>query len=134
MLKTYLARQPIFDGKEELAGYELLYRHGRHVTPHSEGNQNSTEDSILDYIQFGLTRLVGNQPAYIKVKRDFIMNHEQLPPPVQPLVLVLFEDVESDDEFIAAIREGREPNGSVQQVFPAMQTLHRLEQCLLAAS
>jgi 2-hydroxy-4-carboxymuconate semialdehyde hemiacetal dehydrogenase len=35
-----------------------------------------------------------------------------------------------DREFVAAIREGREPNGSVQQVFPAMETLHRLEQCL----
>ncbi|HUF72102.1 MAG TPA: Gfo/Idh/MocA family oxidoreductase [Gammaproteobacteria bacterium] len=35
-----------------------------------------------------------------------------------------------DREFIAAIREGREPNGSVAQVLPAMETLHRLEQCL----
>jgi 2-hydroxy-4-carboxymuconate semialdehyde hemiacetal dehydrogenase len=34
-----------------------------------------------------------------------------------------------DREFIAAIREGREPNGSVTQVLPAMETLHRLEQC-----
>jgi len=35
-----------------------------------------------------------------------------------------------DREFIAAIREGREPNGSVAQVLPAMETLHRLEQVL----
>lgn len=35
-----------------------------------------------------------------------------------------------DREFINAIREGREPNGSVLQVFPAMETLHRLEQYL----
>lgn len=35
-----------------------------------------------------------------------------------------------DREFFAAIKEGREPNGSVAQVFPAMQTLDRLEQCL----
>ena len=35
-----------------------------------------------------------------------------------------------DREFVAAIREGREPNGAVAQVLPAMQTLHRLEQCL----
>jgi 2-hydroxy-4-carboxymuconate semialdehyde hemiacetal dehydrogenase len=35
-----------------------------------------------------------------------------------------------DREFVAAIREGREPNGSVAQVLPAMETLHRLEQCL----
>ncbi|MGD8339860.1 MAG: Gfo/Idh/MocA family oxidoreductase [Gammaproteobacteria bacterium] len=34
-----------------------------------------------------------------------------------------------DREFVAAIAEGREPNSSVAQVLPAMQTLDRLEQC-----
>jgi len=38
-----------------------------------------------------------------------------------------------DREFFSAIEEGREPNSSVAQVMPAMQTLHRLEQCLLSA-
>jgi 2-hydroxy-4-carboxymuconate semialdehyde hemiacetal dehydrogenase len=32
-----------------------------------------------------------------------------------------------DREFVSAIREGRDPNGSVAQVMPAMETLHRLE-------
>ena len=35
-----------------------------------------------------------------------------------------------DREFVAAIREGREPNSSIAQVLPAMETLHRLEQTL----
>ena len=35
-----------------------------------------------------------------------------------------------DREFFAAIREKREPNASVRQVLPAMQTLDRLERCL----
>jgi 2-hydroxy-4-carboxymuconate semialdehyde hemiacetal dehydrogenase len=35
-----------------------------------------------------------------------------------------------DREFFAAIKEGREPNASVKQVFPAMQVLHRLERML----
>jgi len=34
-----------------------------------------------------------------------------------------------DREFIAAIKEKREPNASVQQVLPAMQTLDKLEKC-----
>lgn len=37
-----------------------------------------------------------------------------------------------DREFIAAIQEGREPNSSVAQCLPAMETLHQLEQCLEA--
>ena len=35
-----------------------------------------------------------------------------------------------DREFFAAIREGREPNGSVAQVLPCYRTLHLLEQQL----
>ncbi len=35
-----------------------------------------------------------------------------------------------DREFFAAIREGREPNGSVAQVLPCYRTLHGLEQQL----
>jgi len=35
-----------------------------------------------------------------------------------------------DREFISAIREKREPNASVRQVLPAMQTLDRLEKSL----
>jgi 2-hydroxy-4-carboxymuconate semialdehyde hemiacetal dehydrogenase len=37
-----------------------------------------------------------------------------------------------DREFFAAIREGREPNASVAQVLPAMQTLGKLEEMLSA--
>ena len=37
-----------------------------------------------------------------------------------------------DREFIAAIREQREPNSSVAQVLPAMQTLDRIERTLEA--
>lgn len=35
-----------------------------------------------------------------------------------------------DREFVSAIREGREPNGSVAQCLPAMETLDRIEQVL----
>lgn len=35
-----------------------------------------------------------------------------------------------DREFFSAIREGREPNGSVAQVLPAMETLDRIERSL----
>jgi len=37
-----------------------------------------------------------------------------------------------DREFFAAIREGREPNGSVAQVMPCYQVLHQLEMQLSA--
>jgi 2-hydroxy-4-carboxymuconate semialdehyde hemiacetal dehydrogenase len=35
-----------------------------------------------------------------------------------------------DREFVAAIREKREPQSSVAKVLPAMEVLDRLEKCL----
>lgn len=47
-------------------------------------------------------------------------------------VAVSMDGVElADREFFAAIAEGREPNASVQQCLSAMQTLDRLERCLI---
>ncbi|WP_054340690.1 Gfo/Idh/MocA family oxidoreductase [Neptunomonas antarctica] len=49
-------------------------------------------------------------------------------------VAVSFNGIELQDrEFFAAISEGREPNSSLSQCYPAMETLDRLEQCLNAA-
>ncbi|WP_019621383.1 Gfo/Idh/MocA family oxidoreductase [Amphritea japonica] len=49
-------------------------------------------------------------------------------------VAVSFNGIELQDrEFFAAIREGREPNSSLAQCYPAMETLDRLEQCLNTA-
>jgi 2-hydroxy-4-carboxymuconate semialdehyde hemiacetal dehydrogenase len=46
-------------------------------------------------------------------------------------VAVAMNGIELQDrEFFAAIREGREPNASVAQCLPAMQTLDRLEKTL----
>ena len=46
-------------------------------------------------------------------------------------VAVSMDGIELQDrEFISAIKEGREPNSSVAQVMPAMETLDRLEKVL----
>ncbi|HTY92257.1 MAG TPA: Gfo/Idh/MocA family oxidoreductase [Steroidobacteraceae bacterium] len=59
--------------------------------------------------------LDGNQKAIDVSKVDVSMNGIEL----------------QDREFFSAIREGREPNASVQQVLPAMMTLDTLERDLL---
>ena len=46
-------------------------------------------------------------------------------------VAVSMDGIEVQDrEFVDAVRDGREPNASVAQCLPAMQTLDRLARCL----
>ena len=71
-------------------------------------------------------RYIGDSGTYIARYDDLVDGKEQKIDVSQ--VDVSMNGIELQDrEFFAAIREGREPNGSVRQVLPAYETLHRLE-------
>ena len=99
----YLSRQPIFDVDEQLLGYELLYRDDQGEATAIAAQQATSEVFINSYIEIGLSKLVGQHQAFINVSRDFLINHDKLPPPSQQLVLEIMENVGIDDEITAAI-------------------------------
>jgi 2-hydroxy-4-carboxymuconate semialdehyde hemiacetal dehydrogenase len=74
-------------------------------------------------------RYICDNGTYIARYDDLVDGKEQ---PIDLSGVAISNDgIELQDrEFVAAIREGREPNASVAQCLPAMQTLDRLEQSL----
>lgn len=77
-------------------------------------------------------RYICDQGTYIARYDDLVDGHENKID--LSGVAVSNNGIELQDrEFIAAIREGREPNASVTQCLPAMETLNRLELCLQQA-
>jgi 2-hydroxy-4-carboxymuconate semialdehyde hemiacetal dehydrogenase len=74
-------------------------------------------------------RYICDNGTYIARYDDLVDGKEQ---PIDLRGVAISNDgIELQDrEFVAAIREGREPNASVAQCLPAMQTLDRLEQSL----
>lgn len=76
-------------------------------------------------------RYIGDTGTYIARYDDLVDGKEQ--PIDVSSVDVSMNGIELQDrEFIAAIREGREPNSSVAQVLPCYKVLHDLEQQLQA--
>ena len=76
-------------------------------------------------------RYICDNGTYIARYDDLMTGRDQ--PIDVSAVDVSMNGVELQDrEFIAAVREGREPNASVAQVLPCYRTLHQLEQALLA--
>jgi 2-hydroxy-4-carboxymuconate semialdehyde hemiacetal dehydrogenase len=74
-------------------------------------------------------RYICDNGTYIARYDDLVDGREQ--PIDVSQVDVSMDGIELQDrEFFAAIAEGREPNASVQQCLPAMQTLDRLERSL----
>jgi 2-hydroxy-4-carboxymuconate semialdehyde hemiacetal dehydrogenase len=74
-------------------------------------------------------RYIGDTATYIARYDDLFNGKEEKLDVSQ--VAVSMNGIELQDrEFLAAIREGREPNASVAQVLPCYQVLHDLEQQL----
>jgi len=75
-------------------------------------------------------RYICDNGTYI-ARYDDLLDGNQKPIDVSTVDVSMNGIELQDREFFSAIREGREPNSSVQQVLPAMRTLDRIEQDLL---
>ncbi|MFE9097277.1 Gfo/Idh/MocA family oxidoreductase [Streptomyces sp. NPDC007264] len=78
-------------------------------------------------------RYIGDTGTYIARYDDLVTGKDE---PIDVSgVDVSMDGIELQDrEFVAAIREGREPNASIAQVLPCYRTLAALEEQLAAAS
>jgi len=76
-------------------------------------------------------RYIGDTGTYI-ARYDDLVNGKEEKIDVSKVDVSMNGIELQDREFFAAIREGREPNGSVAQVLPCYQVLHKLEQQLNA--
>src|SRR5688572_3208930 len=76
-------------------------------------------------------RYIGDTGTYI-ARYDDLFNGKDEQIDVSKVAVSMNGIELQDREFYAAIRDGREPNGSVAQVLPCYQVLHQLEQQLNA--
>jgi 2-hydroxy-4-carboxymuconate semialdehyde hemiacetal dehydrogenase len=72
-------------------------------------------------------RYIGDSATYI-ARYDDLVNGREEPIDVSRVAVSINGIELQDREFIASIREGREPNSSVAQVLPCYKVLHDLEQ------
>src|SRR5277367_5960639 len=93
-----VARQPIFDRRLRVIGYELLFRRPRAETAGVVDHEAATSAVIVDgFMEVGLNDLVGTHRAYVNVSRDFLLSVRPLPLPPRRIVLELLEDQQVDD-------------------------------------
>jgi len=76
-------------------------------------------------------RYIGDNATYI-ARYDDLFNGKDEKLDVSKVAVSMNGIELQDREFFSAIREGREPNGSVAQLLPCYQVLHDLEQQLSA--
>lgn len=103
----YVARQPIFDRREQVFGYELLFRDGLENAFHGDADQASR--ATLDRsLLMGLDVLCDGRRAFVNCTRDTLLQGlvTLLPPTVA--VVEILESVPADAEVLAACRRLKE--------------------------
>lgn len=100
-----LARQPIFNRRESVVGYALRYRP---LTPSGElaGPESSSASVMVGALaEIGLTKLVGERPAYIEITPQLLHYVGQLPLPPERVVLELAATTRVDADLLRALHD-----------------------------
>jgi EAL and modified HD-GYP domain-containing signal transduction protein len=111
LTKFFLGRQPILDIRQEIVGYELLFRSTEKNCSEFE-NQDQASMSVISsaLANFGLNDVLGDKDGYINITHDVLFSDmvEVLPP--RQTVLELLESVELTDVVKERCRQLKRKN------------------------
>ncbi len=129
MPEVFLARQPIFDARQRLVGYELLYRPSATATAAGEGSATDMTSYTLvtALLTIGLDQLTGGTRAFINFPRELLVHRafELLDPRL--VTIELLETVACDDEAVEAVHALRARGFDLAlDDFTAGEEYHRL--------
>ena len=104
-MDVFIARQPIFNRKQEVFGYELLFRQGLDNYFDFHDLDQAAERVIGDgAILFGIDTLTRGKKAFINLTRAALLKDYPALLPKDLAILELLETVEPDQEVIDACR------------------------------
>jgi c-di-GMP-related signal transduction protein len=107
-MQVFVARQPIFDARQRVVAYELLFRSGlENCFPRVDGDMASSRVIRDALAVFGLKALAGDKKVYVNVSRRVLCDGLYSVLPAKQTVVELLETVEADDETVAAVRSAR---------------------------
>ncbi len=106
---TFVARQPIYDRRLEVFGYEMLFRGADVASAEFADDNAATASTVVTTIaDIGLESLVGARTCFVNVTREFILNEFATLLPSDRVALELGRGVAADADVRAKLVELRE--------------------------
>lgn len=101
-----VGRQPIFNYKTEVIGYELLYRSSSQTdrAEIQDKDRATTEVIINAFASIGIDSIIGDAKAFINFTRNFLLGKNPIPLHPKRIVLEVMEDTQIDRSLIEALR------------------------------
>src|SRR5208283_5599682 len=104
-MNVFIARQPIFETKQKVYGYELLYRSSVENF-YSEADGDKASFSVIGntILVIGSQQISKGKRVFVNFTRKLLLEGAATYLPKEIGVVEILEDIEPDDELIEAIK------------------------------
>lgn len=105
-MDAHVARQPIFDRRRKISGYELLFRdQTAKYDPGVDGDVATSTVLSNSYFSIGMDALVGSKKSFINFTESLLVQKYPLLLPNDTTVIEILENVNPTAELVAACNE-----------------------------
>ncbi len=108
-IETFVARQPIFDKRMRVCGYELLYRGDMpRETLEFDGDKATSEVILNSFYNSDINKIVGDKKAFINFTHNLLK--EEIPHMLSKdkIIIEVLESVVVDEEIVQACKDLKE--------------------------
>lgn len=105
-MDVFIGRQPIFNRREEIFGYELLYRNGNaNAFPNIDADQATVEVLNHALLTIGMDELTAKRPCFINFTESLL--HQEIFNSLNPkeIMIEVLEDIQITQPLIDRLRE-----------------------------
>lgn len=108
-MDVYVARQPIFDKKMNVMGYELLYRRSMNNFYEGINDTQSTAELISNaFLSMEFSELTNGTRAFVNFSEEMLLKKIPLLLPKETIVIEILENVEVSEPLVDACKELKE--------------------------
>jgi EAL and modified HD-GYP domain-containing signal transduction protein len=105
-MDIYVARQPIFDIKKCIFGYELLFRADMaNFFPEIQGDSATSKLLSNSFFNIGIEKIAGSNLAFINFTQELLLQQLPLMFSQDRLVVEILEDVQPEKDVIESCQE-----------------------------
>lgn len=108
-MQVFVARQPIFDRRQHIFAYELLFRQGQeNFYSAVDGDQATSQVIVNSFWLIGLPTLTGGKLAFINFTANLLKNEIVTILPADQIAVEVLETVDPTADIVEACRKIRE--------------------------
>lgn len=105
-MEVFVARQPIFDVKENVVAYELLFRSDNYNSCYNKDGDKATIDVLNNcFTVIGMETLTEGKRAFVNFTETLILNKVPQLLPKEVVVVEILEDVKPTEKLINECKE-----------------------------